>query len=302
MTLTREDIAKLKAPFTVAEHEARQGYKNNPPNKSPDKIRWFVYVRREAIINRLDELFPGEWECEMINEQTFQGYATATCRITIRGLKRDGTGNGNGSNDGNNEKGAATDAFKRAASMWGIGLYLQNTPQIWTDYNDQDKYNKAWRQDAENQFNRWLSSLGTTLTAKQGRGAIIVRPNSSPSSDNGNTTQPEQEAGTEPKQVLFKTVSKRRDKNGRDYYGLKAETGEILLSWTREPFATAGYMDRGDWANATYLELNPPIPATIQLNVHGNWELVPNSIPPFDPPWAEFIVDGLPTPENDVAF
>lgn len=289
MTLTQEDMAKLKAPFAVAEHEFRQGH----TNKAKTKMRWFVYVRREAIINRLDELFPGQWECEIIREQTFQDYATATCRTTICGLKRDGTGNGNGNADGNNEKGAATDAFKRAASMWGIGLYLQNTPMIWTDYNEQDKYNSAHEADAGRQFNRWLSSLDI---------AEHALPPLTRQSQQSNGNAPEQEAGPEPKKVIFVTVSERIAQNGKTYHGLKTETGEVVLAWSREPFAAAGYMERGDWAKADYLPLDPPIPATIQLDKKGGWEIVPDSIPPFDPSWAEFIADKEEPPVNDVAF
>ena len=50
---------------------------------------------------------------------------------------------GTGTNDPNNVKGEASDAFKRACFMWGIGRELYDWKGIWIDYNkDTDKYKK----------------------------------------------------------------------------------------------------------------------------------------------------------------
>jgi hypothetical protein len=155
----------LYAVFTVDEHEIREG----ATSKDKTKIQWFVYVRREAIINRLDDLFFGEWESGFVNNQQpyqyHQGHVDCAMHITIRGMRREY----NGSQDGgglNGAKGAATDAFKRVASQWGIGLYLQNAPMIWTDnYKDasgKPDWNKKRQVEAEamRRVADWLKTLG----------------------------------------------------------------------------------------------------------------------------------------------
>ena len=289
MTLTHEDMARLKAPFANNEHEMRQGY----TNKGKTQMRWFVYVRREAIINRLDELFPGEWECKTSNQQTHQNYATATCVITVRSLSRDGTGTGTGNNNGNNEKGAATDAFKRAASMWGIGLYLQRTPMIWTEYSEQDKWNQARETEAGNKFQQWLETMA-------GKPPLKPQRQTSPQTSN----VPEQPAGPEPEErdVILVTVS-TLTKNGtvKPYYGFRTADGTPVTAFSRALFVAGNYMSRGDWIDADKLILDPPIQARIKTN-NGFWNVL--SVKPYlpdDPSWQKLLKEiGATTNDGDI--
>jgi hypothetical protein len=165
-----EERDKLYGLFTIDEHEIREG----ATSKDKKKISWFTYVRREAIIMRLDTLFFGEWESGFINHaspyQYHQTHVDCAMYITIRGMRREY----NGSQDGgglNGAKGAATDAFKRVASQWGIGLYLQQSPQIWTENYKDESGKPDWKKkdkveaEAMSKVAAWLKQLGATGNA-----------------------------------------------------------------------------------------------------------------------------------------
>jgi len=160
-----EEIKRLYTPFKPSEHEVREG-------STRGRVLWFTYITRQAIIRRLDEVFPGEWTFEILEIRHADGYTNVTARLTIRGMPREYNGGNSGSfRDENEEKAAVTDAFKRVASMWGIGLYLADAPQIWTegDYLSEkngrqvvtDYAKRATRErDALAHVSKWLRSLG----------------------------------------------------------------------------------------------------------------------------------------------
>jgi hypothetical protein len=141
---------ELYKRFELNEHEIREGGKSKS-----GKIQWFIYVSREPIQARLDELFFMVWNLEYFDRHIGGDYVGVTCAISINGVTRQYSGgqglNGKKSVDEDTIKGAYTDAFKRAASMWGMGLYLQNAPQIWTDgYED-----KNWSQKDQRETEAW---------------------------------------------------------------------------------------------------------------------------------------------------
>lgn len=166
-SFTSEERAALYALFSIDEHEVREG----ATNKTSGKITWFTYVRREAIQTRLDALFFGEWELYFLdphNPYTYhKDHVDCAMGLSIRGIRREY----NGSQEGgglNGAKGAATDAFKRVVSMWGIGLYLQSSPVIRTDgYKDANgvidwkKKDKA-EESAMLQVEQWLRKIGAS--------------------------------------------------------------------------------------------------------------------------------------------
>jgi len=150
------EIKELRAKFPMEAHSIRQGHSNN----AKTKCAWFVYLDRIAIIDRLDELFPGEWEYTMTEPLLRDKHYSAIGSLTIRGIKRqfNGTQEYGSFTPGNDEKGVGTDTFRRTASMWGIGSYLYNGPNIWTtlpakgDWDAQRKY----KAEAKNIFDRWF--------------------------------------------------------------------------------------------------------------------------------------------------
>lgn len=52
-----------------------------------------------------------------------------------------------GQDDGNEKKAESSDAFKRAASKWGIGRELYTSPQIWADVATKQKGDKWYLED-----------------------------------------------------------------------------------------------------------------------------------------------------------
>lgn len=141
---------ELYKRFELDEHEIREGGKSKS-----GKIQWFIYVNREPIQARLDELFFMAWDLRYFDRHIGADYVAVTCAISINGVTHEYSGgqglNGKKSVDEDTIKGAYTDAFKRAASMWGMGLYLQNAPQIWTEgYED-----KNWTQKDQRETEAW---------------------------------------------------------------------------------------------------------------------------------------------------
>ena len=122
------------------------------------KAMLLLYKDARCDMALLDEVFGvGNWQSkyELIRDVLFCSVgvrASATAQGNesplpvsdwvwkeSNGVESQGTGN----NDPNNIKGEASDAFKRACVMWGIGRELYEWKGIWIDYDEQkDKYLK----------------------------------------------------------------------------------------------------------------------------------------------------------------
>jgi hypothetical protein len=123
------DTTKLKAPFP----SDRVSWRVGPTTK--DKTRGFAlcYIDARDVAERLDEVCgPENWE----NDYPHANSKTV-CSIRIwTGERWVAKANGAGDTDREAEKGALSDAFKRAATMWGIGRYLYDIPGQWVDLDD----------------------------------------------------------------------------------------------------------------------------------------------------------------------
>lgn len=156
MALTPENVKALTAPFALREHYWRQGGKG----------RELVYIEEEAISTRLDSVDPA-WELTVMGVwATREKEVAAHVRLTVCGVTRDGIGQAE-VGGAEAEKTAATDAFKRAARLFGIGRYLLNPPD------------KA-------QFGAWLANLGKSPapTASPFADLAQVEPDNEPLSPN----------------------------------------------------------------------------------------------------------------------
>jgi hypothetical protein len=107
----------------------------------PDRVSWRVgatsgdkskglalaYIDARDVMQRLDEVAGAGWQC------TYPHAGTKTvCSIGIKiGDEWIWKSNGAGDSDVEAEKGALSDAFKRAAVMWGIGRYLYDVDSPW---------------------------------------------------------------------------------------------------------------------------------------------------------------------------
>lgn len=150
--LTAEHIEILSKPLPPEDHYVL------PKGKTKDgkKQQYLPYIDQTGIIPLLNRIDPN-WTWEVFNIVEKERFVYATGRLTLLGVSRDGVGENspNGSSqpvDGDTVKGAVTDAFKRAALAFGVGLYLRNVPQFWINVTDKQYIDK---QTALDEFMKW---------------------------------------------------------------------------------------------------------------------------------------------------
>ncbi len=117
-------LSALKAPFPPDRISWRVGATNKDKNKGIA----LAYIDARDVMQRLDDVCgPENWQCDYPHA----GQKTV-CRI---GIRLDGEwvwkANGAGDTDIEADKGALSDAFKRAAVLWGIGQYLYDLDSPW---------------------------------------------------------------------------------------------------------------------------------------------------------------------------
>lgn len=139
-----------------------------------DKIHWRVgamtkdktscialaYVDARDVMQRLDEVVGrGNWQCEYPWSES----GRLVCRI---GIKVEGEwvwkSNGAGDTKVEAEKGAFSDAFKRAGVLWGIAQYLYDIPNTWVKL---DQYKKI----VDSEMGKLKKSLGGELPKSQSK-------------------------------------------------------------------------------------------------------------------------------------
>lgn len=140
--LTARDIETLKAPFP----DETIGVKVQSVNKDKNKALLVLYVQHTDAMNRIEEVDP-EWSAEILLASKevgtdFHGKATSYCslrlKLTVKGISREDYG------EGDESKGALSDALKRCAMRFGVGRYLYDETPKWVPYNEAtDKY-RAW--------------------------------------------------------------------------------------------------------------------------------------------------------------
>lgn len=127
------DISKLFAPFAPGLVSWRIGSMAKKPDANgKTKGRALAYIDARDVMRRLDDVCgPANWQCRYPHAN-----GKTICEI---GIKVDGEwvwkANGAGDTDIEAEKGAISDAFKRAAVLWGIGRYLYDLDSPWVEVN-----------------------------------------------------------------------------------------------------------------------------------------------------------------------
>jgi len=131
--MTTEQIKALEAPFAASDVQWRVAASKE------DRGRAVPYLDSRAVQNRLDAVLgKNGWENE------FSCVATADakeplaviCEIRIFDAEANAwisKSDGAGCTDIEPVKGGLSDAFKRAASMWGCGRYMYGLPDVWVD-------------------------------------------------------------------------------------------------------------------------------------------------------------------------
>lgn len=166
--LTPEIIARLAAPLDLeAGHEVRV----QQELREGQRAQWLVYTTEEPIRDRLSEVDPN-WSATQASMTVGEKFASVTIHLTVCGVTRPGVGGSSVKrNDDDTDhdvvKAAATDAFKRAARMFGVGSYLLHAPKIYTDWArfpkgaTLDQKKEVWaaqeraKTEAERQFAAW---------------------------------------------------------------------------------------------------------------------------------------------------
>ncbi|MBB6096715.1 hypothetical protein HNR42_000127 [Deinobacterium chartae] len=120
------DVQKrLAAPFPSQE----VGFKPQAYSRDRKRAMLLAYVDARAVMDRLDEVVPGEWSFEI---EVIAGAAVPSVRgsLTIMGVTRQDIG------EGDTLKAAASDALKRSAVHFGVSRYLYDLPQFWVAWDD----------------------------------------------------------------------------------------------------------------------------------------------------------------------
>ena len=117
-------LDQLKSPFPVNRIRWRVG----ATKKDKTQGIALAYVDARDVMRRLDEVCGLDWQCRYSHVTE----ASAICDI---GIKIEGDwlwrSNGAGETAIEGKKGAMSDAFKRAAVLWGVGRYLYSLPTFW---------------------------------------------------------------------------------------------------------------------------------------------------------------------------
>lgn len=130
---------KLAAPFDPSEIDWRVGSTTHDKKKGMA----LAYIDARAVMDRLDAVVgPAGWQASYL-----VGEGKTVCNIGIKCgdewvWKADGAGN----TDFEAEKGALSDAFKRAAVRWGIGRYLYSLASPWVPI---EQFGKSYAITAE---------------------------------------------------------------------------------------------------------------------------------------------------------
>lgn len=156
-----ELLMQLKRPFPVDRVHWRIGA-TNLVDKNKTDLKWgdtpvgqaMCYIDSRDVMRRLDDLVPMMWQ----DRYSHAGSGIFICEI---GIKVEGEwlwrANGAGETAFEAEKGGMSDAFKRAAVMWGIGQYLYKIPSEWVSIS---KRGRDWAINVPPKLPDWATPEG----------------------------------------------------------------------------------------------------------------------------------------------
>lgn len=121
-------VAALKEPFDPRLIHWRPGALTQDKKKGIA----LAYIDARDAMKRFDDVCGDFWQCRY----PFAGCCEIGVKVGSEWLWRS---NGAGETNVEGEKGQYSDAFKRAAVMWGVGRYLYYLPNVWVEL---DQYKK----------------------------------------------------------------------------------------------------------------------------------------------------------------
>ena len=127
------NLSDLFKPFPASAISWRVGATNGDKTKGLA----LAYIDARDVMNRLDEVCGADkWQ----DEYTETPKGRVICRIGIKcGDEWVWKGDGAGDSDVEAQKGAISDALKRAAVKWGVGRYLYDMPATWVAIEQRGK-------------------------------------------------------------------------------------------------------------------------------------------------------------------
>jgi hypothetical protein len=129
----KEIAGKLKMPFPASKIHWRVGATNTDKSQGIA----LAYIDARDLMERLDEVVgPFNWQARY----PWSDSKRLVCEIGIKvGDEWIWKSNGAGDTHVEAEKGAFSDAFKRAGVLWGVAQYLYDLPNTWVDLKKQGK-------------------------------------------------------------------------------------------------------------------------------------------------------------------
>jgi hypothetical protein len=128
---TREEIYRaLKRPFP----ERKISWRVGATSKDKTKGIALAYIDARDVMNRFDEVLGLDWQCKYSHAE-----GKTICEIGILAGEWIWRAGGAGDTDIEADKGAISDAFKRAAVLFGVGRYLYDLPNVWVEIDDYKK-------------------------------------------------------------------------------------------------------------------------------------------------------------------
>lgn len=120
------DLSALSKPFSPSAVSWRVGSTTQDKKKGMA----LAFIDARDVMDRLDEVCGvGGWQCDYPHAN-----GKTVCRIGIKvGDEWVWKADGAGDTDVEAEKGALSDAFKRAAVRWGVGRYLYDLASPWVE-------------------------------------------------------------------------------------------------------------------------------------------------------------------------
>lgn len=168
-----EILKQLAAPF----HPSRITWKPQTITKNKDRALAVAYADLRAYQDRLDDVCGLGWSVSY----TPWG-DRIICHVTIDGITRSSTGEASSDSERSEIAGTAAEAqaFKRACSMFGLGRYLYNLPDLWVEW---DADNRRFTDKALTRLNGVIAQHYQRYL--DGRGDEPTK-----SDDSGGTAQP----------------------------------------------------------------------------------------------------------------
>lgn len=158
-------LTDLRRPFTVSAVR----FKPQTVTKDLTKGLASFYIDARLAAERLNEVVGAEnWsdEYRLLADGVAAPalYYPVECRLTVCGVTKADVGQGaNTVLDDKAWKSAYSDALKRAAVKFGIGVYLYNLPNLWAPVfvgsnGKAQGFSKEGQEQLRGQYERWLSS------------------------------------------------------------------------------------------------------------------------------------------------